>query len=148
LINKKGTDKKRLILDLRSCNSRLKPLPVSLAQMSELIDQVSAQKARYYTCLDLFSGFWQIKQSGWKTYFLHFDEQSVAETACAALIEQAISTQKQTQEEFLSTSSQAQQHVIDSAQNGASESEQSDKTSSSQQDDIITAQFPSAATHI
>jgi hypothetical protein len=56
---RKSNGQKRVILDLRLANSRLEPFLVKIPRKSEILNALAAEKATYYSSLDLTNAFYK-----------------------------------------------------------------------------------------
>ena len=58
---KKKTGEYRFAVDYRKLNSVTHHTSFPLPRIDDLLDTIAAAKAKYFTTLDMFSGFWQLK---------------------------------------------------------------------------------------
>jgi hypothetical protein len=63
VVNKADGISKRFICDLRKCNAAVEPFNLELGDMSQMLNDMAAQHAEYYSTFDLFSSFWQVPLS-------------------------------------------------------------------------------------
>ena len=61
LVDRPNGRQRRLIVDLRQANLAVQPYNLQLPDMSETLNAMADQNARYFTSVDLTSGFHQIK---------------------------------------------------------------------------------------
>ena len=59
LVSKKGGER-RLVVDLRQLNSIIRPQPVQLPKISELLDEISCHKCNIMSNIDMRAAFWQV----------------------------------------------------------------------------------------
>ena len=76
LLVKKPSGKWRLVIDYRDLNKQTIPIVYPLPAVTDCLDMIGSQAPKYFTTLDMTSGFWQIalnKQDYHKTAFVSHD---------------------------------------------------------------------------
>ena len=60
MVAKKTKDQYRLTVDYRRLNKKTVPMSFPLPSFDSILDTLGQKKAKYYSCLDLSQGYWQI----------------------------------------------------------------------------------------